>query len=205
MLVLWCSSRLACIRAWRKWTQTALGLRGIPNFSLTDALRERREANIPSSWEDRVLAMERCKGQIASLQSLPTFVMNVIAFSTPRTPKEYKHKNFPPSPLARYSRQPLKSSLPSLRSWKDTCKLHSSNRSSSPKNSRPCANRASLFERPVVVHFGGHNGTTHPACYRKRKAFAKPPLTYLKLKWMSTRKRLAKKRNMGVHRRPSAM
>ena len=51
--------------------------------------------------------------------------MNTIlfpTFTTPRTPKEYRHAKEPASPLAKYGR-PLPLELPSLRSWKDTCRV----------------------------------------------------------------------------------
>ena len=51
-----------------------------------------------------------------------TFIMNSCPFSIPRTPKGYKHVAEPPSPLARFDQKGSKE-LPSLRIWKETCKV----------------------------------------------------------------------------------
>ncbi|KAI0071699.1 hypothetical protein K474DRAFT_1776002 [Panus rudis PR-1116 ss-1] len=50
--------------------------------------------------------------------------MNTIPFPTPRTPKAYKYVREPESPSERYS-QPAPPSLPSLKSWRETCRAHS--------------------------------------------------------------------------------
>ncbi|KAL4250047.1 hypothetical protein ABKN59_004907 [Abortiporus biennis] len=57
--------------------------------------------------------------------------MNSIPFPAPKTPDAYKYLRpiDPDSPLARYS-QPLPDKLPSLQSWKDTCRDYSISSSS---------------------------------------------------------------------------
>ncbi|KAK7690010.1 hypothetical protein QCA50_006652 [Cerrena zonata] len=55
-------------------------------------------------------------------------------FTTPRTPKGYRYAKEPTSPLAKYG-QPLPLELPSLRSWKDTCRSYASTSSSSSSQS----------------------------------------------------------------------
>ena len=50
--------------------------------------------------------------------------MHYILFSTPKTPKEHRNIQEPPSPLARFGEPALK--LPSLRQWTEICSKVSS-------------------------------------------------------------------------------
>ncbi|KAF7797418.1 hypothetical protein EIP86_008613 [Pleurotus ostreatoroseus] len=72
--------------------------------------------------------------------------MNYAPFSTPRTPKEYKCIPEPASPLARFNR-PSESpeGLPSLRLWKEICKLDSeSDNSMTSSLSSPSGSRGEM-------------------------------------------------------------